>query len=213
MFVITADQVDSRHDVDRAAEAVEALTAEFGPELSLDVDQTSGDEIQAVTESAAAALGMTTALTRTGHWSVGLGVGGVRTPLPTAARKATGAAFIAARDAVEAAKRSESRFALRAVATGSGRSAEDVAPLIDMLLLIRARRSPLGWEVVDLMRGGTSQKETAGILGISAAAVSQRLRAALWRVEEEARPALIGLLAELNAHASSPAPDGTDLSA
>ncbi|MET0974563.1 MAG: DNA-binding protein [Leifsonia sp.] len=209
MFVITADQVDSRHDVDRAAEATEAMTAEFGPELTLDIDQTSGDEIQAVTDSAEAALGMTLALTRTGHWSVGLGVGPVRTPLPAAARKATGPAFIAARAAVDAAKKSDSRFALRADGDGEERAGV-IEPLVDMLLLIRARRSDPGWEVVDLMRGGATQKETAGILGISAAAVSQRLRAALWRVEDEARPALGSLLAELDAIMSHSAQDGTE---
>lgn len=211
MFVITADQVDSRHDVDRAAEAVDALTAEFGHDLTLDIDQTSGDEIQAVTDSPDAALGMITALTRTGHWSAGLGVGGVRTPLPTAARKATGVAFIAAREAVEAAKRAESRFALRA--PHAPERAQAVGALVDLLLVLRARRSAAGWEVVDLMRAGTTQKEAAGILGVSAAAVSQRLRAALWRVEEDARPALVGLLSELDAHASPPTPDGTDPSA
>lgn len=208
MFVITADQVDSRHDVDRADAALAALESAYGEDLSLPIDQTAGDEIQILTPTAATALAMVVALARSGHWSIGLGVGDVRTPLPDAARKATGPAFIGAREAVDAAKRSDSRFALRA--PDAAERAGIVEPLMSILLLIRSRRSEQGWEVADLMRAGHSQKEAAGILGISAAAVSQRLRAALWRVEEDARGALGILLAELDAEASSPARNGTD---
>ncbi|MET1017324.1 MAG: SatD family protein [Leifsonia flava] len=208
MFVITADQVDSRHDVDRADAAVRSLETTFGDDLVLPVDQTAGDEIQAVTPSAATALAMVGALARSGHWSIGLGIGSVRTPLPDAARKATGPAFIGARDAVEAAKRAESRFALRA--PDAAERATIIEPLVSMLLLTRARRSEQGWEVTDLMRAGHSQKDAAGILGISAAAVSQRLRAALWRVEDDARSSLEHLLAELDAEASPATRNGTD---
>ena len=154
------------------------------------------------------ALAIVVALARTGHWSIGLGVGAVRSPLPDAARKATGPAFIGAREAVDVAKRSEARFALRA--PDAAERAGIVEPLMSMLLLIRSRRSEQGWEVADLMRAGHSQKDAAGILGISAAAVSQRLRAALWRVEEDARRALGVLLAELDAEASPPTRNGTD---
>ncbi|KQX05740.1 MULTISPECIES: hypothetical protein [unclassified Leifsonia] len=208
MFVITADQIDSRHDVDRAGAALRSLEATFAEHLVLPVDQTAGDEIQAVTTSAAAALAMVGMLARSGHWSIGLGAGSVRTPLPDAARKATGPAFIGARDAVEAAKRAESRFALRA--PEAVERAAIIEPLVSMLLLTRARRSEQGWEVADLMRDGHSQKDAAGILGISAAAVSQRLRAALWRVEDDARSSLEQLLAELDAEASPATRNGTD---
>ncbi|KQO95451.1 SatD family protein [Leifsonia sp. Leaf264] len=208
MFVITADQVDSRHDVDRADAALAALESAYGEDLALPIDQTAGDEIQILTPTAASALAMVVALARSGHWSIGLGVGDVRAPLPDAARKATGPAFIGAREAVDAAKRSDSRFALRA--PDAPERADIVEPLMSMLLLIRSRRSEQGWEVADLMRAGHSQKEAAGILGISAAAVSQRLRAALWRVEEDARESLGVLLAELDAEASPPTRNGTD---
>lgn len=214
MFVVTADQVGSRTDIDRSAAMQRELQERFGRRLRLPLDQTAGDELQALTDDAATALDLVLAFGRDGHWSVGLGVGDVRLPLPDAARKAAGGAFIAAREAVEAAKRADGRFALRA-ATPPGRAAEvtaeataqdttpmlsapELEPLIRLLLLVRDRRSPQGWEAIDLVRDGHSQKHAASILGISDAAVSQRLKAAVWSVDDEARPGLVRLLAELD---------------
>jgi hypothetical protein len=206
MFVITADQVGSRTDIDRSSTMQRELQDRFGARLRLPVDQTAGDELQMLTDHADTALDLALALGRDGHWSVGLGVGGVRTPLPDAVRKATGGAFIAARDAVDAAKRADGRFALRAP-SGSA-EAKDVAapplgaaelePLIRLLLLVRDRRSPQGWEAIDLVREVGSQKRAAETLGISDAAVSQRLKAAVWSVDDEARRGLVRLLAELD---------------
>ena len=114
MFVITADQVASRREADRAGALVDELAARYADDLVLPADQTAGDEIQLVTRSAPTALAIVLDATRTGRWSVGVGVGDIRMPLPDAARKATGSAFIAAREAVTAAKRADGRFALRA---------------------------------------------------------------------------------------------------
>jgi hypothetical protein len=227
MFVITADQIDSRNDRDRAAELIAELSHRFGPAFSLPPDQTSGDEIQMMTTDAGVALETVLAIHRTEHWSAGLGVGDVRTPLPAATRQAAGGAFIAARDAVTRAKRADARFALSAegrvdlsdgadgpaglVGSAGFRSflsAEEVEPLIAMLLLLRQRRTPEGWEAVDLVRDGRSQRDAAAQLGISTAAVSQRIKSALWRVEEAARPALVRLLENLDR-----ATTGTDTSA
>ena len=114
MFVITADQVASRREADRAGALVDELAERYADDLVLPADQTAGDEIQLVTRSAPTALAIVLDATRTGRWSVGVGVGDIRMPLPDAARKATGSAFIAAREAVTAAKRADGRFALRA---------------------------------------------------------------------------------------------------
>ena len=127
MFVITADQVASRREADRAGALVDELAERYADDLVLPADQTAGDEIQLVTRSAPTALAIVLDATRTGRWSVGVGVGDIRMPLPDAARKATGSAFIAAR----------------------------------------------------------------------LAAVSARLKAAMWRAEADSRPALERLLAEL----------------
>lgn len=219
MFVITADQIDSRNDRDRAGEMIAQLTADLGQAFSLPADQTSGDEIQILMPTARAALTTILALQRSGFWSIGLGVGSVRTPLPVATRQATGGAFIAARTAVTRAKKTDARFALNVQASAvdtlsnDGTStvphpaahtaapsldAVEVEALVAMLLLLRQRRSLEGWEATDLLEQGLPQVEIAGILGISTAAVSQRVKSALWRVDEAARPALVRLLENLD---------------
>ncbi|MBM7504517.1 DNA-binding protein [Agromyces aurantiacus] len=216
MFVITADQVGSRTDIDRSATMQQQLQERFGDRLHLPVDQTAGDEVQALTDDAGTALDLVLDLARDGHWSIGLGVGDVRGPLPDAVRKAAGGAFIAAREAVGAAKRAEGRFALRTAPSTTEPAAvlgaAEIEPLVRLLLLVRERRTPHGWEAIDLVREGRAQKDAAAVLGISDAAVSQRLKAAAWSVDDEARPALVRLLAELDratdgAGPTDPAPD------
>jgi len=220
MFVVTADQKDSRSDVDRAESVLHDLNRRFGPVTELPVDRTAGDEVQALLAGASDALAMVLDLTRREHWSVGLGIGGVRTPLPEDTRAATGDAFIAARDAVVAAKRSPTRFALAvegmpepapeimgtaspAGAAPDTRAVADVTPdeveaLITLLLFTRDRRTEQGWEVVDRMASGGTQRDVAAALGITPQAVSTRLRTAGWRTEQAALPGLAKLLERLD---------------
>ncbi|WP_353829052.1 DNA-binding protein [Agromyces sp. SYSU T0242] len=203
MYVVTADQVGSRTDVDRSAAMREHLQERYGDRLRLPVDQTAGDELQLLTADAETATDVILDLARDGHWSIGLGVGEVREPLPDAVRMATGDAFFAAREAVDAAKRADARFALRApAATSAPVPPEEVESLARLLLLLRQRRTTQGWEAVDLVAGGRSQKDAAQRLGISDAAVSQRLRTAMWTADEEARPAIIRLVAGLDGGAA-----------
>ena len=218
MFAITADQKASRRDVDRAGTVRDELAERYDGRLVLPVDRTSGDEVQALVADAATALDMVLLLTRAGHWSVGLGIGSVRTPLPRATREATGPAFIAAREAVTAAKRSATRFALAtdppavrdedAPAPGPPGAAE-VEALVTLLLLARDRRTPQGWDVVDRMSGAGTQRELAAELGITPQAVSTRLRTTGWRAERAAIPGLEALLTMLDAGASAGSPTAT----
>ncbi|KQM83816.1 hypothetical protein [Agromyces sp. Leaf222] len=214
MFVITADQVASRRQADRAGDLIARLERTHGNALLLPPDQTAGDEIQLLTASAATALGIVLDTTRDGRWSVGLGVGGLRTPLPDAARKASGTAFIAAREAVQAAKRADGRFALRAASAPPAEIATDGHPtetidaagaeaLVRLLVLLRERRSEFGWEVVDLAQAGHRQKDIASELAISTAAVSARLKAAMWRAERDAIAPLEQVLGSLDAAVAS----------
>jgi hypothetical protein len=195
MFVITADQVDSRNSADLVEPALAAVAHRVGPLLASPPTRTVGDELQAVTDDPAAAVEVILLLDRLGHWSIGCGVGPVDLPLPADTRAATGAAFIEARAAVEAAKRHSPRFALR-VDHRSPLRTPDVEPLIDLLLALRSRRTEEGWQVYDLMAEGTSQQHVAEVLSISPQAVSQRARTAQIRVELAARPALVRLLAQ-----------------
>ncbi|MDJ0339590.1 DNA-binding protein [Cryobacterium sp. PH31-O1] len=207
MFVITADQIDSRHDHDRAREMIGHLLAQAPHAFSLPPDQTAGDEIQLLVSAARPALDAILALHRSGHWSIGLGVGTVRTPLPESTRQATGEAFIAARDAVTRAKRTEAHFALEVEADASDtiETATGIEALVTMLLLLRQRRTPAGWQAGDLFETGMAQTSIARTLGVTTGAVSQRLKAAQYRVDQAARPALIRLLEQLDRGPNDPA--------
>jgi hypothetical protein len=214
MFVITADQIDSRHDRDRASEMIAQLADRHAAAFALPPDQTSGDEIQLLVPAAADAFAVLLDLHRAEFWSIGIGIGPIRTPLPKTTRQATGAAFIAARAAVTRAKRTEARFALDVPASPGGPAAVTGAPgaedspgpstgaeveaLLTMLLLLRQRRTPEGWEAVDLLEGGLAQTAIARQLDISTAAVSQRVKSAQWKVERAAHPALVRLLDNLD---------------
>ncbi|GAA3890150.1 helix-turn-helix domain-containing protein [Leifsonia kafniensis] len=226
MYVITADQRDSRTDRDRAGDLMRALNSNFRAAFVLPPDQTAGDEIQVMIEDAATTLDAILLVHRTDHWSIGLGLGAVRTPLPASTRTAAGSAFIAARDAVTRAKRTDTRFALAAISPeaepsgleartrephdgvthdreaadleASALDAADLESLIGMLLLLRQRRSPEGWQAIDLVQTGLSQADAASRLGISTAAISQRLKTASWRAEQAAGPALVKLLTDLH---------------
>lgn len=203
MFVITADQIDSRHDRDRAGEMIADLDAQCGDGFALPPDQTSGDEIQVLLSDARIALDAILLLHRSGYWSVGLGIGGVRTPLPDSTRQASGDAFVAARGAVTRAKKADAHVAIEMLPDAeSVLTADQVEALLTMLLLLRQRRSDEGWEAVDLLETGLSQVEIATTLGISAAAVSQRVKAAQFRVEQTAGPAIVRLLEHLDLSSS-----------
>jgi hypothetical protein len=195
MFVITADQIDSQHEDDVAGKTVERLNDAYGLRLALPVDRNAGDEIQALSSRPETALAIVSDLTRSGDWSVGLGIGAVRTPLPANTREAAGPAFVAARRAVDRAKRASLRFALESAATEAGESAE---ALTDLFLLNRSRRTGEGWELFDLIASGHTQAQAATILRISPQAVSQRARAAGIHQELAAMPALVDVLSRLD---------------
>ena len=60
---------------------------------------------------------------------------------------------------------------------------------------MRERRTEPGWQAVDLIAEGLTQAEIASRLQVSRQAVGQRLQAAQWSLEREARPLLARLLA------------------
>jgi hypothetical protein len=193
MFAITADQVGSRSAADLADAQLAAIDALVGDRLVLPVDRTAGDEVQAATEDAAAALAIVLHMTRDGNWSVGLGIGDVRLPLPDSTRAMAGSAFIRARDAVELAKKSPTRFAL-SIDDGRLPDADLLQPLIDLLLQLRARRTAEGWEVADRLDGSTTQAQLASRLGVTPQAISLRIQNAQLHTERAAIAALTQLL-------------------
>lgn len=197
MFVITADQVDSRGRADIVAPVLAGLNERLGDRLALPVDRNAGDELQALTADASAAFDIVTTLARGGDWSIGLGIGQVRSPLPASTREASGDAFVAARAAVTRAKRAPTRFAAEAVTAPL--PAADVEALIALLLTLRAGRSEAGWQLYDLVAAGKTQAEAGALLGITPQSASDRARAAGLRADLAAQPALTRLMESADA--------------
>ncbi|GAA2754449.1 DNA-binding protein [Amnibacterium kyonggiense] len=196
MFVLTVDQIDSRgSDLDAVAGVLEERDAWRRRGAALGPDRTAGDEFQLVYAEAEPALAAALRLRRTGTWSVGIGVGEVRLPLPETTGAARGDAFLAARAAVDVAKRAQHHLA---VAAADAAAATGVSALVGLLLEVRARRSPEGWEVADLLDEGLSQAAVAERLGVTPQAISLRARAAGIRLEHDAMPALVAALASLD---------------
>jgi len=201
MFVITADQVDSRHRPDLAAAQLDRISAEHGPRLVLPPERNAGDEIQILTDDAMTAVHLVLELTRDDDWSVGLGCGRVRTPLPHDIREASGEAFFSARTAVDRAKRVRPRFAMVA-ADPAADDAADAEALLVLAILLRERRTEQGWQVYDRMMAGANQADIANQLGVSAPAVSSRAKHANIRAELDALPALARVLGRVDAAAT-----------
>jgi len=195
MFVVTADQRDSRTSADLVPEGIALVERVGADRLSLPVQRNAGDELQALTDSAAAALQVGLALLRDGRWSVGIGAGALELPLPAEIRAARGSAFVLAREAVERAKSSAGRVA---VAAADPVAAADAESYLRLLVDLRDRRSAQGWEVADLLEQGLTQKRIAAALGITPTAVSLRAKAGGLRLEEAAIPALERTFAQLD---------------
>lgn len=188
-FVLTVDQRASRANPDRVAGALNSLADV--PAL-LRFERTAGDEFQGVLDDPAVVVGVVLDLARAGGWSIGVGAGPVQTPLPGSTRAGAGPAFVAARAAVEAAKRRPARVAVRGAASTP---AGDAQAVLTALAVLVQRRSEQAWEAVQLVTAGRTQAEAAAELGITRQAVGQRLAAGFWEVERDLRPTAARLLA------------------
>ncbi|MGY1857639.1 hypothetical protein [Modestobacter sp. SYSU DS0290] len=188
-FVMTVDQRASRRTPDRVPAALRALA---GVPVVLRFERTAGDEFQGLLDDPAAVVEVVRRLVREGDWSIGIGAGPVQRPLPASTRAGTGPAFVAARAAVEAAKRRPVRIAVRGPVPETAADAQAVLAALAALL---ERRSDQAEEAVRLVEGGRTQAEAAAALGVSRQAVGQRLAAGLWEVERDLRPTAARLLA------------------
>ena len=187
MFVMTVDQRGSRRDHDRVEELLRATATTA---LVRGFERTAGDEVQAVLDDADRVVRSTLELVRDGHWSVGIGIGGVAEPLPVSTRAGRGPAFERARTAVERAKSAPTHLAV----VGAGAGAADAQAVLDLVALLVQRRSEPGWAAVELASAGRTQSEIAAALGVTKQAVSQRLRATGWQAERAGRAVAATLL-------------------
>jgi hypothetical protein len=188
-YVLTIDQRGSRRGPDRVADVLPRLNDTVPTVLPF--ERTAGDEFQGVLAEADDVVDAVLDLVRLGGWSIGVGAGPVQSPLPASTRAGTGAAFLSARRAVDAAKQRPARLAVRgAVPTDAG----DAQAVLTALAVVVGRRSDQAWEAIALVSGGRTQAEAAAELGITRQAVGQRLAAALWDLELDLRPTAARLL-------------------
>lgn len=165
----------------------DALSALARVENVLPYERTAGDEVQGLLGSGSAVVRSVTALTRLEGWRIGIGSGRVDEPLPDSTRAARGDAYLAARAAIDAARRSPVGLSLAASGVGDATYRDLVEDAETAMWLLRstlAHRSREGWELVDLLDAGLSNAQAAERLGVSPSAVSQRLRRAA-RTESE----------------------------
>ncbi|MFQ1002965.1 hypothetical protein [Modestobacter sp. SSW1-42] len=188
-FVLTIDQKGSRRAPDRVPGALSVLS---GVPTVLRFERTAGDEFQGVLDDPAAVVDAVRRLVRDGDWSIGIGAGPVHTPLPSSTRAGAGPAFLAARAAVEAAKRRPVRIAVRGVV---GEPAGDAQAVLTALAALVERRSAQAWEAIERVEAGRTQVEAAAELGVTRQAVGQRLAAGSWEVERDLHPVAARLLA------------------
>jgi hypothetical protein len=189
-FVLTVDQIQSRAQQDLVEVT---LTGLGGVDTVLPFTRTVGDEFQGLLTNPASVVDVTLGLMRTVAWHIGIGIGAVQQPLPSDARQARGPAFLAARSAVEAAKKQSTHVSVRSVPDRL--EARDAEITFQLLIALQLRRSPLGWEAAELMDQGLTQAAAASTLGITRQALSQRLQAAHWSLDRESRLVLARLLA------------------
>ena len=184
MIVITANQLQSTGADEPDLTAMRGLTGIFGVRLPLAGHGTLGEEFQILVDTGETALAVALVLTRAGRWSVGIGVGTVLEPLEESVQSGSGNAFVAAHAAATRAGKKSTHLAL--IAQPRHQLARDTEALIDLLLILRARRSTQGWEIHDLLAGGLTQAGAAERMGITPQSASKRARAAEIRAEDAA---------------------------
>jgi hypothetical protein len=195
MFVLTIDQIGSRAAPDRVPELLELLAP---VEPVLPWERSVGDEAQGVLARAADVVDVVMLCLRVRNWYVGIGIGEVERPLPASPREGRGSAFVAARTAVDRAKRTGDRAPLAVEAFGDATAfaaeAEGVLALLGRHVM---NRSDAEWRILDLLEPAVRGSQTAAArsLGITPQAVSKAAARAAWHEEHAVRPAVARLLA------------------
>lgn len=195
MFVLTIDQARSRSTGDRVPQLLDLLRP---VETVLPWERSVGDEAQGVPVAAGDVVDAVMLCLRAGGWYVGIGIGDVERPFPSSPREGRGSAFVAARKAVDRAKKTGDRAPV-AVEGPAGRGdraaeAEGVLALLGRHVL---GRSEAEWRILDLLQPGRrgTQTAVARTLGITPQAVSKAAARAAWHEEQAVRPAAARLLA------------------
>lgn len=205
MYVLTIDQRHSRTSEDRVPGLLEALA---DVPTAAPFDRTAGDEVQGLLDDPAAVRAALLIALRDGDWHCGVGAGEVDDDSwSTGTRAGRGPAYLAAREAVEAAKSLPGSVAIRVPAAAEKSAAESSAAkssatrwaadceavwtLVASLVLDRTEAQ---WRTVDAVDRSPTQAAAAETLGITPTSVAGNLRASRIREERAAYPALDRLL-------------------
>jgi hypothetical protein len=188
MYVMTLDQRGSRRGHDAVPELLATFDRLVHPVRAF--ERTAGDEVQGLLDDPQQVVDLAVAALRDGRWWVGVGV--VEVPLPETTRAGRGAAYERAREAVERAKSEPQPVCVRSEDPHAADYAESSLWLLAALV---ARRTDAGWEAVDAMGEGGTQRAAAERLGITAQAMSSRLAVAGWTEERRGRTLAAHLLA------------------
>ncbi|WP_028279136.1 helix-turn-helix domain-containing protein [Arthrobacter sp. H5] len=190
MFVLTIDQQASQRNPDQIPSLLALLQ---NVPAVVPFERSVGDEAQGILDSAGAVVEAVMRCLRDGSWYVGIGIGTVETPLPPSPREGRGDAFVAARTAVERAKKTGDRAPVAVEGRAGAAEAEAVLALTGRHVMAR---STAEWRVLDRLQPGEwgTQSAVARELGISPQAVSKAVHRAAWVEEWAARKAAAVLL-------------------
>lgn len=163
------------------------------------------EEIRTTSEEAGAVCDVVMALLSDGQWAVGIGVAPLRAG--DAEISAAGQEIDSRNRAIRAAELSLPQRCRAGVVTArvdpdvTGHAGTNIAAAFQLLGHLLAKRTVEGREATSLVRSGLNQNEAAAELGISKQALSQRLYAAGWQVENSGWKLTLNLLTE--AHRAS----------
>ncbi|MFN3600596.1 MAG: hypothetical protein ACK4UY_04315 [Dietzia sp.] len=202
MYVVTIDQRGSRVAEDLVPGLLRTLA---DVPCAAAFERTAGDEVQGLLTDAAAVRSALLVALRGGEWHCGVGAGEVDDDsYASGTRAGRGPAYLAARDAVEAAKGLSGSVAVR-VPAAAGQDAADWAADCEAVWALTAPlvldRTEAQWRVVDAVDRSPTQAAAAHDLDITPASVNGALRLSRIREERAAYPALDRLLA--GAHAAA----------
>ncbi len=187
--VVTMDRRASRGRPDDTDAALRRLNDRYGAALARRFVRTAGDEVQGVAHGAGWLVDLVLADAAPGAWWIGVGLGRFEAPLRRTARDSRGPAFYDARRAVTDAKRAPWGFALH----GPPGLERAEAALAVCAWVVR-HRTAAQREAAELLAVLGTRRAVAERLGVSAQAVSQRLRTAGLDEEERGRRLATGLL-------------------
>lgn len=192
LYVLTINQRDSREVGDLVTDLLRGLR---NVEAVVPFQRSTGDELQGVVDSATTAVDVALTALRYRRWHVGIGVGGLHSPIPENILEAQGYGLVYARRAVTRAQKTGERIPLAVEGPDSTIAAEAEA-VLRLLGQIVFTRTDAEWNVLDLLTPGArgQQKLIAAELGITTQAVSKAVVRSHWVEEWATRPAAARLL-------------------